>query len=116
MPLREIDRSRWSEFLRGFARQHEDWLVAVSTDVALDTGAGLQPLSDVRLEDGARRVVVEVGRPDQISRFEVDRPVRVLFDETAEGAHSGLAVEGERGDLRLRFRVAMQPELVDGVM
>jgi hypothetical protein len=46
----------------------------------------------------------------------VERPTHVRVDRAPDGTERGLEIENASGDLvRLRFRTAIAPELVDGI-
>lgn len=47
----------------------------------------------------------------------IARPLQVRLNQTEEGAHRGLEIESAGGELTvLRFRFAVLPETVDGVV
>ena len=120
MTWRAIPRREWSDFLRRFAREHETWLVSAETGdgQAVPLGpARLEPLRDLRLVDTSHgpRVVVTLGG-DPVHRLTIERPTRIAIDETPDGAHGGIAIEGEHARVRLRFRVAIPADMVDGLI
>jgi hypothetical protein len=120
MPIHDIPRESWRDELDSFSRQHEGWLVSVtSTQPDGDDGVeahdvplqGVSPASP-RLE----RIAIIVGRGSGHITHEVHHPTRLARDLTAEGATRSLLIEGEDGTTtRVEFRSPMRPEDVDGV-
>lgn len=106
--------------MRGFAREHETWLVAAGPtkgDERAPEAAGMEPLRDLRLAETAsgRRVIATLGA-DPSHELSIAGPIRILVDERPDGAHGGIAIESERDRLVLRFRVAIPAEMVDGLI
>lgn len=120
MAWQAIPQRQWSKFLRSFAREHQTWLVSAETgdgQTAPPRPSRLEPLRDLRLVDTSHgpRVVVTLGG-DPVQRLMIERPTRIAIEETPDGAHGGIAIEGEQGRVRLRFRVAIPAEMVDGLL
>jgi hypothetical protein len=120
MAWHAIPQRHWGKFLRRFAREHETWLVSAETgdgQTASPQPPSLEPLRDVRLVDTSRgpRVVVTLGG-EPAHRLIIDQPTRIAIDETPDGAHGGIAIEGEQGRVRLRFRIAVPADMVDGLI
>lgn len=113
MGWREVLPTDWSAFLRSFADRHESWLVRLSG--TLDTPTDYLALRELRLEDGGD-VVVRVGDLDQAAELRLSDPRIIRVDLTADGVERGLWIEGREGEVMLRFRTAIAPELVDGPM
>jgi hypothetical protein len=116
---KEIEPTRWDEFLRSFSHEHQGWLVfatprATEDETNLDV---LQPLKDIRLidDDGDLSAIVSLGG-DRPRSLLVEHPTRIAVEETDDGARQGLAIDGEVDALQLRFRVAIRAEMVDGVL
>jgi hypothetical protein len=115
MAWHEIPRPTWSEFLRGFSREHRDWQVTV--EIRRDGGGARvpflrRPLQEIRLQDD--RVVIAVGDGGEAA---VEGPVRIRVDETAVAdarADRALSIEGRDEALELQFRVVIPAEMVDG--
>ncbi len=112
-----ISRNRWRDFLSGFSRAHAGWLVTVETIPAQAAPAVLvrdTPL--IGVTDDAGQVVIAIGADNSHSDRVVERPVTLRVDRAPDGTERGLDIENEAGDLvRLRFRTAIPPELVDGL-
>lgn len=113
MHWRQVEQTQWESFLAGFAREHDGWLVSVVSSDGTRHGR----LRGVKLEEvgGVRHVVVTLTDGDT-ERLAVRSPTRILLDESAERAHRSLAIEGESECLRMTFRVAILPEMVDGIL
>jgi hypothetical protein len=120
--MREIPREEWVEFLDGFSRQHEGWLVTVEV-FGEEIGAQVEA-EEVTLE-GVTADLKGVG-PDVISiilvnrskehiTHNVTRPTHLRIEQTEGGADMALQIEtGEGVTTLLRFRSAVLPEMVDG--
>jgi len=121
--IREIPFEEWPPFLEQFSRDHRAWLATVERVCA---GAPSQvivlekPLGAVRPEIGARRlpgIGIHFQEDSRASgELYVNSPMRLLVDETEEGATRALEIETRRGELmRIRFRVAAPHEMLDGI-
>lgn len=120
MTWRQIPFDQWNAFLRGFAREHETWLVEVNPtkgDERTPGAARMEPLRDLRLVETAsgRRVIATLGA-DPSHELAIAEPIRIEVNEMPDGAHGGIAIESERERLVLRFRVAIRAEMVDGLI
>jgi hypothetical protein len=121
---REIPREAWSAFFDSFSRQHEGWLITLEV-LAPEIGAQVesreQPLAGITadLRDKGEDVIsILVGRgsDDHVGHL-IHAPSRVWLKETEAGAHEALHIESTRGATTLlRFRSAVLPESVDGVL
>ena len=91
-----VPREEWQSFLEAFGRQHEGWLVTVD-------GISQQPLESVRLV--GKTIEIRAGgsavRADDVQSIE-------------EIGERGLDIISAKRTLTIRFRVAIDPELVDG--
>jgi hypothetical protein len=109
MPLREIQRHRWSSFLDGFSRAHAGCTCTLEVDssvagpeiealhwpfqgFALETGHGV-PCVQVFLGRGCER---HIGHS-------IAEPRHIWLDETEEGARLGLRIDADEGSIYLRF-------------
>ncbi len=116
MPVEKIPPSQWKQFLDGYCRQHEGWLASFA-------GAGQDatkplPLRDIRLEctDAHDRVVLCFDDRGSEIAHAVPHPRALRAVRTDDGAHAGLEIESEDGDVSaLRFRVPARPETLDGM-
>jgi hypothetical protein len=124
MPSREIPREEWMTVLDSFSRQHEGWLVDV--EVVTD---GLGAHREIREKSligvsadlkshGIDTISIIAGdRSDDHVNHIINRPSRVALEETEEGAHKGLRIDAEDGQMTLvLFRSPTLPETVDGVL
>ena len=108
MTWRQIDRRDWKAFLTGFSSEHRGWLVTIETR---ERTTAMKPLVELRFEDD--RVAVTVGE-ETLETFTIEAPTEIRLNETAEHAHRSLVIESDGALLRLRFRVAIPSEMVDG--
>ena len=130
MELIEIAENQWSEFCKGFSREHHGWLVnlwCVDTDqlgrdrsAAFENGNVLaegQPLQGVRenRKDDTTEFLVTVGEGAEEVTIPVSNVIR-LYNEESDDAHKGLRLDGGDGSSTLvEFRVAAKPEMLDGL-
>lgn len=129
MATREIPRGEWPGFFQSFGTQHEGWLVTVETlGPAAREGSpappALKPVSAAlkridAFEGGGGEVIAVVvgsGREESVAQAVTDPP-RVLLEEGGQGAHAGVRIGSADGTATLvRFRSAVPPEMVDGVV
>ena len=122
--MREIPRDEWVEYLDSFSRQHEGWLVTVEV-LGAEVGAQVEaqelPLQGVTAElkgGGEDAITVIVGgRGAERVTHTVTRPAHVRVEQSEDGADMTLQIESPDGAATLvRFRSAMLPEMVDGVV
>ena len=124
MPTEDIPRTEWAPFLDAFSRQHEGWLTTIEV-VTSGLGAHREvrdkPLTGItedRKRGDAASVTVSAGeRPEDHVTHVIERPSRVALELTEEGAHKGLRIESENGEMTLvLFRAPALPETVDGMV
>lgn len=117
MPSEVISRNRWREFLSGFSRAHAGWLVTVETISAQAApNVSVRDIPLIGVTDDAGRLVIATGVDSTHSDRIVERPTSLRVDRAPDGSERGLDIENASGDLvRLRFRTAIAPELVDGI-
>jgi hypothetical protein len=122
--MKEVPREEWAEFLDGFSRQHEGWLVTVEV-LGEETGAQVEaeakPLEGVTAElngGGEGSISITVGRtPAGRVTHNVAAPTHVRIERAENGADMALQIESSGGATTLvRLRSAMLPEMVDGVV
>jgi hypothetical protein len=107
----------WRDTLDAFSRAHQAWLITLECSRP-DAGPVILmrnvPLLGV-FDDDTRLVIATAdhgGHADHV----VPHPVTVQRQFTSGGATLGLDIETHGGErVRLRFRSAIAPELVDGV-
>ena len=122
--MREIPRDEWVEYLDAFSRQHEDWLVTVEVlgaEVGAQVEAQALPLRGVTAElkgggDASITIIVGGKEAGRVTHT-VIRPAHVRIEQAESGADMTLQIEAEDGVATLvRFRSAVLPEMVDGVV
>lgn len=117
MGERVIPKESWSEFLSAFSGQHHGWLVTIEVrerDGATDTVADERPLKKIALE-GNDDIEIVVGDTGTIhERIAGASEVRV--HESAPEAIESLTIDSPICQTTIRFRTAVPPVLVDGVI
>ena len=124
MATREIRRDEWVEFCDGFSRQHEGWIGTIEVfdpDIGAQTEARQLSFAGItaELKTGGQDVITLTTRerPEGHVTHAIASPKKVMLEETEEGAHEALQVEAADGTATLlRFRSAVLPEMVDGVV
>jgi hypothetical protein len=124
MQAREIPRERWGAFFDSFSRQHDGWLVTVEAagfDLGGRAGAREMPLAGFARGakcDGGNVISIFLGKaPGEHLTHTVAAPKYVRLKETEAGAHEWVEIESATGEVtRVRFRSAVRPEMVDGVV
>jgi hypothetical protein len=124
MKTREISRSEWPEFFDSFSRKHEGWLVTLEI-LSSQIGAQLEE-RELALEGivaewdevkGDEIAIMLGAKPDDHITHNISRPTQVSLEQTDEGADVALAIKSADGVMALmRFRSALLPEMVDGVV
>jgi hypothetical protein len=124
MPTREIPRDEWNAFFEMFSKQHEGWLATVEVlgpDIGAQAEAHELPLVGITADSkggdaDAVSIIVGKAAEDHVTHI-VTRPAHVRLEQTESGADEALQVEAADGTTALvRFRFAMLPELVDGIV
>jgi hypothetical protein len=122
--MREIPREEWREFLDGFSRQHEGWLVTVEVmgeEAGAQVEAAEKPLEGITAElsgGGEGSISITVGRtPAGRVTHNITSPTHVRIEQAESGADMALQIGSSGGATTLvRLRSAMLPEMVDGVV
>ena len=124
MATQEISHDEWTTFLDRFSRQHEGWLVTLEV-FAPDIGAQeearelpLEGISAAAKDSEPKTIAISVGKtPEDHVTHTITEPTRVWLEQTSEGANAALEIESADGaKTLLRFRSALPPEMVDGVV
>lgn len=117
---REIARAAWREELDSFSRQHEGWLVSITTrspsgDVAMTAhDVPLQGVSPISFQSNDIAIIVGAARSHLT--HEVPDPVALQVDLTPDEAERALIIHGSDGTTTtIAFRSPMRPEEVDGL-
>ena len=124
MPTQEIPREDWSNFFNVFSRQHEGWLATLeilAPDVGAQEEAHELPLEGISIASGgneADAIAINLGKTaaDHVTHT-ITKPEHVWLEQTSGGANAALEIESENQTKSLlRFRSALPPEMVDGVV
>jgi hypothetical protein len=124
MDTREIPRDEWRSFFDIFSRQHEGWLAkleVVGQELDIQHQRREFPLKAISLTstvDNSKAITIELGQsPEDHVKHAVIEPTHVWLLRTPEGANAALKIESaDKTKTVLRFRSAVLPELVDGVV
>src|SRR5436305_10779224 len=98
--MREIPRAEWVEFLDGFSRQHEGWLVTVEVfgaEIGAQVEAQQLPLVGITAElkrDGEKSISIIAGEETEAHiTHTVTQPPHVRLEQTESGADAALQIE-----------------------
>jgi hypothetical protein len=124
MPTKEIPREEWSNFFDVFSRQHEGWLATLEIfgpEVGAQEEAHELPLEGISISSegsGGTAIAISLGKtPEDHVTHTVTTPEHVWLEQTSGGANAALEIESEdQNKALLRFRSALLPEMVDGVV
>lgn len=124
MATREIPRDEWVEFCDGFSRQHEGWIGTIEVfgpEIGAQFEARDLPFAGItaELKEGGEDVITitTLEQPERHVTHTIVSPKKVWLEEAEDGAHEALNVEASDGTATLlRFRSAVLPEMVDGVV
>ena len=123
MPTQEIPREDWNNFFDVFSRQHEGWLATLeifASDIGAQEEAREMPLEGISVasRDDADAIAISLGKtPEDHVTNTITKPEHVWLDQTSQGANAALEIESENHNKTLlRFRSALPPEMVDGVV
>jgi hypothetical protein len=124
MPTQEIPRTEWNNFFDGFSRQHEGWLATLEV-FAPEIGAQeeahelpLEGISVASANESPNAISISFGKTseDHVTHT-ISKPEHVWLEQTSGGANAVLEIESEnQTKTLLRFRSALLPEMVDGVV
>ena len=124
MPTQEIPREDWSNFFDVFSRQHEGWLATLEVfgpEVGAQEEAHQLPFEGISIAsegNGADAIAINLGKTveDHVTHT-ITKPEHVWLEQTDGGANAALEIESEnQNKALLRFRSALPPEMVDGVV
>jgi hypothetical protein len=120
MPIVNVPREEWPEFLEAFSRQHRAWLTTVEQPVDNVPTAATEPrpLAAVKPEGDQRRVsAIEITfGGDSHGVVRVENPTFLRIRKTDDGADRGLEIVDDEGmSTHVRFRAAAVPEMLDGL-
>lgn len=121
MPIRDIPREDWPQFLESFSAQHRAWLARV--EELVEVGArelhDERPLAAVTPERTGNRVsAIEISfvANSGASTVRVENPMVVRVHRTREGTDRALEIVDEEGHCtRLDFRATAPADVLDGL-
>jgi hypothetical protein len=122
--VREIPRDEWVEYLNGFSRQHEGWLVTVEvlgTEIGAQVEAQELPLEGITAElkaggEDVITIIIGGGSRERVTH-NILQPTHVRIEQSESEADMTLQIESGSGVTTLvSFRSAMLPEMVDGIV
>jgi hypothetical protein len=124
METREIPRNEWRSFFDIFSRQHEGWLATLEIfgqDADAEQEPRESPFKGITLTSvvgESEAIALNLGRtPEDHVKHTVIEPTHVWLAQTPEGANAALEIESaDETKTLLRFRSAVLPEFVDGVV
>jgi hypothetical protein len=124
METREIPRDEWKSFFDVFSRQHEGWLATLEIsgqDVDAQQQPSEAPFMGITLTwvvGESEAIALNLGRtPEDHVKHTVIEPTHVWLAQTPEGANAALEIESaDETRTLLRFRSAVLPEFVDGIV
>ncbi len=118
----EIPRTEWAEFVDAFTRQHRHWLTTIQF---FDRDDDMRVLA----EEAALEYVIfrgeaefhvgvrTAGQSEDTVTHIVQQPQMVIFRQTDEGGHEGIAIRSHTGTTtNLEFRAAREPEELNGMV
>ena len=124
MSTREIPRDEWNAFFETFSKQHEGWLATVEVlgeEIGAQEEAHELPLvgitADLKGSDADAVSIIVGKRAEDHITHTITGATHVRLEQAENGADEALQIESA-GDATtlLRFRFAMLPELVDGIV
>jgi hypothetical protein len=124
MERQEIPRDEWKSFFDVFSRQHEGWLATLEIlgqELDAEREPHEFPLKYVTLTSvvgQSEAIAINLGKtPEDHVKHTVIEPTHVWLAQTPEGANAGLEIESaDETKTLIRFRSAVLPEFVDGVV
>ena len=124
MPTQEIPREDWNNFFDVFSRQHEGWLATLeifASDIGAQEEAHELPLEGISTASGgneADAIAINLGKtPEDHVTHTITKPAHVWLEKTSGGADAALEIDSDnQTKTLLRFRSALPPEMVDGVV
>ena len=124
MPTQKIPREDWNNFFDVFSRQHEGWLATLeifASDIGAQEEAHELPLEGISIAsggNGADAIAINLGKtPEDHVTHTITKPEHVWLEQTSGGADAALEIDSDnQTKTLLRFRSAMPPEMVDGVV
>ncbi|HEV8371260.1 MAG TPA: DUF5335 family protein [Pyrinomonadaceae bacterium] len=124
METREIPRDEWRSFFDIFSRQHEGWLAKLEVfgqELDVQHEPRELPLKGISLTptvDKSTAIAIDLGKSaEDHVKHAIIEPAHVWLLRTPEGANAALKIESaDKTKTVLRFRSAVLPEFVDGIV
>lgn len=124
MATQEIPREEWTTFFDRFSKQHEGWRVSLEVfgpEIGAQQEANALPFEGITVASHGKEpitIAISLGKaPEDHVTHTIAGPKHVWLQQTSEGADEALEIESEDGaKTLLRFRSAVLPEMVDGVV
>jgi hypothetical protein len=116
-----IPQNEWREFLQEFSRRHHGWLVTIETHdlkTAENVASRFMPLQSIALDledEKNPRINVTVRSDQKEIKHIFFRPSQLVLYRSDRGDEEAVRIVSINTSTTVRFRVAMAPELVDGV-
>jgi hypothetical protein len=119
MTTREIAPDAWAAELDGFSRQHEGWIVSITTrtpDGRVAVGAHDLPLQGVSpVSPSSHDIAISVGDAANHLTHQVHDATAVRIDLTGDRANRALVIDARDGSTTsVEFRSPVRVEKVDG--
>jgi hypothetical protein len=120
MSTRNIAPDHWRDELDSFTRQHEGWLVSITTrgpDGRTAVEARNMPLQGVSpAAPDSNDIAIVVGDRENHLTHEVHNPSALRIELTDDRAERALLIDSKDGGTTIvEFRSTMRPEDVDGL-
>jgi uncharacterized protein DUF5335 len=124
MPTQAIPRDEWVFFFNSFGLRHQGWLVTIEvlgSEIGAQVKAEEMPLDGITAElnrSGEDVISILVGgtTPQERVTHIIYAPTHVRVKQTEAGADEALEIESAGSTTVLRFRSAVLPEMVDGIL
>jgi hypothetical protein len=123
MATKEIPPQQWESFFDMFSRKHQGWRVTVEVlgdEIGAELEAKEMPLegitADTKDKNHAISIILREKGAGHLTHI-VSEPRYVRLKQAQDGADEALAIESlDRVTTLVRFRSAMLPEMLDGVL
>jgi hypothetical protein len=117
VPVIDIRREQWAEFLETFSRQHRAWLTTIEPAVRGADARPLRAVEPVRQAGALTAIDISFGGDAGGETVRVDDPVALRLHQTAEGADLAIEITDAEGVCtHLWFRTTTAPsDMLDGI-
>jgi len=116
-----IPPEEWNDFLEGFSKRHQGWLVRIEIhdlQTEEDVGSQYLPLHSVELDTedpNNLRINVTVDSDHKLIKHILFRPCRLTLQLAADGSDESLNIQSLNTSTTIRFRAAVLPDVVDDI-